>query len=155
MSTSAERQRKRRARLRRQGYVDVTVAVPRNQAVHVRRFASNLGDGLNAPVDAGRLLNVIHALKSIQPTLKKAGIEHAGVFGSAARGDHKPDSDIDILIEIDAERVGDILNYVELTETIKDEIRVRYPGMNIDVADRTMLKPNIRKQAELDAVYAF
>ncbi len=151
MSTSAERQRKRRQRLRQEGYVDVTVTVPRTHTHVVRQFAKNP----DQPVDAGRLITIIHALKAIRPALQKAGIEHAGVFGSSARGDHGPDSDIDILIEINAKRVGDILAYVDVTNVIKEAISAKYPALDVDVADQATLKPLIHRQAERDAIYAF
>ena len=95
MSTSAERQRKRRQRLRRQGIVDVTVPVPRAHAKTLRQFAKRLNTERAAPAEASRLLEVIGALKSIQPILREAGIRHAGVFGSTARGDINTGSDID------------------------------------------------------------
>lgn len=34
------------------------------------------------------------------PILKNAGITHSAIFGSYARGENTPDSDIDILIEV-------------------------------------------------------
>lgn len=155
MSTSAERQRNRRDRLRKEGVIDVTVPIPKAKADTLRQFAKNLSNGLAAPIEAGRLLNVIQALKSIQPVLKEAGISHAGVFGSAARCDYGQDSDIDILIDIDAKRVGDILKYIEVVETIKNVIRAKYPHVDVDIADHATLKPKIRKRAEIDAIYAF
>jgi len=38
--------------------------------------------------------------KKIIPVLKEYNVTKAGIFGSYARGDHKKNSDIDILIEI-------------------------------------------------------
>ena len=155
MSTSAERQRKRRERLRQQGIVDVTVPVPKAKVDTLRQFANKLNNGLSTPIEAGRLLDVIQALKSIQPVLKEAGIKHAGVFGSAARGESRPGSDIDIIIDIDAGRVGDVLRYIEITDIIKKAIRAKYPDVDIDVADHATLKPRILARAEADSVYAF
>jgi hypothetical protein len=37
----------------------------------------------------------------IAPILEKNGVVKASVFGSFARGDDKPDSDIDLLVELD------------------------------------------------------
>lgn len=38
--------------------------------------------------------------ESSRPIFKKYGLKKAGIFGSFARGDEKPESDIDILISI-------------------------------------------------------
>ena len=37
-------------------------------------------------------------LKSIEPIFRENHVAYAGVFGSRARGDYRPDSDIDILV---------------------------------------------------------
>ncbi len=155
MSTSAERQRKRRQRLRRQGIVDVTVPVPRAHARALRQFAKRLNDQSSPPVEASRLLEVIGALKSIQPILGEAGIRHAGVFGSTARGEYGSGSDIDILIDVDTKRMGDILGYIEITDRITKTIKAQCPGVEVDVADHATLKPGIRQRVEREVLYAF
>jgi len=38
--------------------------------------------------------------KDVLSTLKKAGVTKAALFGSYARGDNTPDSDIDILVDL-------------------------------------------------------
>jgi predicted nucleotidyltransferase len=153
MSTGAERQRNRRQRLRRQGIVDVTVPVPEARRAELRQFARTLRTG--APAAHAPLLAALQALKAIRPALMEAGVRHAGVFGSAARGDDRPDSDIDIVIDVDARAVGDIVAYVKIAERVKDAVRARCPDAAIDVADRAALKPRVRERVERDAVYAF
>ena len=155
MSTSAERQRKRRKRLRKQGIVDVTVPVPRAHKDTLRHFAQGLRDGLPMPVGTGPLFEVIKALKSVRPQIEEAGVLHAGVFGSVARGEYRSDSDIDILIDIDAKRIGDIVTYIKIADRIKEAVKARCPDFEVDVADHATLKPRIRKRAEQDVLYAF
>jgi predicted nucleotidyltransferase len=41
------------------------------------------------------------------------GVRHAAVLGSVARGDSRPDSEIDIMIEIDPEAHLTALDYPE------------------------------------------
>ena len=155
MSTSAERQRKRRERLSKKGIVDVTVPVPRAQKETLRQFAKGLRDGSPMPVGTGPLFEVIQTLKLVRPQLEKAGVLHAGVFGSTARGEYRPGSDIDILIDIDTEQIGDILNYTKIADSIKKAVKARCPRADVDVADHATLKPRIRKRAEQDILYAF
>ena len=40
-----------------------------------------------------------HIAALIQPVAKKYGIKAIWLFGSRARGDHRPDSDVDLLIQ--------------------------------------------------------
>lgn len=155
MSTSAERQRNRRLRLRRQGIVDVTVPVPEARRAELREFARALRAGIAPAAASGPLLEVIRALKAIRPELAAAGVRHAGVFGSVARGDDRPGSDVDIALNLDTQRVGDIVAYVKIAERVKDAVQARCPKAAVDVADRAALKPRVRKRFERDVVYAF
>jgi uncharacterized protein len=43
----------------------------------------------------------IETLRRSQRALRERGVVHAALVGSLARGDHRLDSDIDIMIEID------------------------------------------------------
>ena len=155
MSTSAERQRKRRERLRNEGIVDVTVAVPKDKSAELRRFGRSLRTGAMAPSTPVLLLEAIKSLKAIRPKLESAGVRHAGIFGSTARDDRHADSDIDVLLDIDAKQIGDVLNYISIVELIQREIQDRCPGINVDVADRATLKTRIQDQAEQDVIHAF
>ena len=155
MSTVAERQRDRRHRLHRAGIVDVTVTIPEARRAALRQFAQSLRAG-GSSSGSGLLIETLRALKAIRPDLERAGVLHAGVFGSVARGDDRPGSDIDIVIEIDAKRVGDIVAYAQIAERIKNAVRARCPDATaVDVADRAGLKSRVRDSVERDAIHAF
>ena len=94
--------------------------------------------------------DIIARLREHEATLRAHGVAHAALFGSRARGDARPDSDIDIMIEIDPEaRIG-VWGYAGL----KDTIASLFDGP-VDVVNRDGLKPYVRPAATADAIYAF
>lgn len=44
---------------------------------------------------------ILARLRENEPALRARGVRHAALCGSRARGDNRPDSDIDIMIEFD------------------------------------------------------
>jgi predicted nucleotidyltransferase len=93
---------------------------------------------------------IIATLKAAEPELRKRGIRHAALFGSVARGEERPDSDIDILIEFEPGEEGSIYDYVRLKEFVAG----LFEGP-VDVINRDALKPHVRAPAARDTVYAF
>ena len=50
--------------------------------------------------------------------MRKRGVRHAALFGSCARGEESPDSDVDIMIEVDPTvRIG-VYEYVAIKDYI-------------------------------------
>ena len=94
--------------------------------------------------------DVIARLREAEPALRARGIRRAAVFGSVARGDDRPDSDIDILVEFEPGREGTIYQYVALQEFISSMFEGR-----VDVIDRDGLKPHLRAPSARDSIYAF
>jgi predicted nucleotidyltransferase len=94
--------------------------------------------------------DILTRLRQNEAALKARGVTHAALFGSRARGDNRPDSDIDIMIDIDPEAPVGVWEYAGL----KRYIASLFDGP-VDVIDRGALKPYVRPPAEGDAVYAF
>jgi uncharacterized protein len=48
------------------------------------------------------LNDVLQILRTHESELRQLGVSHAAVFGSVARGEARADSDIDVLVELEA-----------------------------------------------------
>jgi hypothetical protein len=90
------------------------------------------------------------ALETLRRSEPALGVRRAAVFGSVARGDSGPGSDIDIMVEIDPEAHLTVFDYAGL----KDFIASLFEGP-VDVVNRAPLKPYVRPAATIDAIYAF
>ncbi len=77
-------------------------------------------------------------------------MRRAALFGSIARGENRPDSDIDIVIEIEPEAHVTVFDYAGLKEYIAGLFEAP-----VDVVSLDGLKPYIRPTVTADAVYAF
>lgn len=94
--------------------------------------------------------DILARLRENEAALRARGVAHAALFGSRARGDDRPDSDTDIMIEADPKAQIGVYEYVAL----KDYIAGLFDG-KVDVVSREGLKPEVRPAATADAIYAF
>jgi len=68
-------------------------------------------------------------------------VQELSLFGSMARGDNRPDSDIDILVVFQPNaRIG-LLEYAALMRELSD-----LTGRKVDLVDKIGLKPMIRDE---------
>lgn len=96
------------------------------------------------------LARALRVLQVHQPELQQRGVKHAAVFGSVARGDDRPDSDVDVLVELDPSTPMGVFEYSDLRLFIADLF-----GKSADVANRKTLRPRLRDSILRDAVDAF
>src|SRR6266567_1136906 len=89
-------------------------------------------------------------LRKSESALRARGVRRAALFGSVARGDNRPDSDIDIMIEIEPDARITVYDYAGLKEYIES----LFDGP-VDVVSRDNIKPYVRPATTADAIYAF
>lgn len=83
--------------------------------------------------------------KALLSAVDSAGASNLRVFGSVARGEDGPDSDIDLLVDLPE---GTSLFAVLALEGTLERIL----GVKVDLATVTSLKPRVRDEALADAV---
>ncbi len=77
--------------------------------------------------------------KTVIPILKKNDVVRAGIFGSVARGEAKPKSDVDILVKIKGDK--SLLDVVRLQRELKEKL-----GRNVDLLEYEEIHPYIKRR---------
>ena len=94
--------------------------------------------------------SALAVLRRAETYLRARGVAHAGLFGSVARRDTIPGSDIDVLVELDAGRHLSLFDYAGIKLAIED----LFEG-DVDVVESKGLKPRLRDPIAADLIYAF
>lgn len=95
----------------------------------------------------------LNRLKAGEPELKRRGVAHAGLFGSLARGDERPDSDVDVLIRFAPDASITLWDYAALKRRVAQLLQTS--SRRVDVIDLDGMSAYVRPRVERDAVYAF
>ena len=89
----------------------------------------------------------------IRDFCKKWKIAELSLFGSALREDFGQDSDVDVLISLQAGEVMTMENYLDM----RDELSAMFGGREIDLVQKRLLKNPFRRHeilAHREIVYA-
>ena len=88
-----------------------------------------------APLSRGQ---VIERLRRTEPEIRKLGVRRLGLFGSVLRGEARPDSDVDILVEFapSAKSFDRLLRLCSLLE--------ERPERHVEVVTTEALSPFLR-----------
>jgi predicted nucleotidyltransferase/DNA-binding XRE family transcriptional regulator len=93
--------------------------------------------------DRARLLR--RRRRTLLDVLRREGARNPRVFGSVARGDEGPASDIDLLVDLDPEAT--LLDLARLRRSVQEAV-----GAPVDVAVPSLLKESVRARAETEAI---
>jgi uncharacterized protein len=93
---------------------------------------------------------IIARLKAHETEIKAEGVVYLALFGSRARGDARPDSDLDVLIEFDATRDIDWKNLTGVYRRLEQAT-----GLGISLVDRAALRPRFAARIADDLVQVF
>lgn len=87
------------------------------------------------------LENTIRKIQATRPALEAQGVKHIGVFGSRARGSEKPDSDLDVLVDIDPATKFSLLDLIAVERIVSKKTGLRVQALasadlQMDIARR-------------------
>jgi uncharacterized protein len=90
---------------------------------------------------------VVTALRQQAPKLRRLGITRLSMFGSMARGDTDPNSDIDLLVELDSQSHFSLFELVDLQDDLQDLL-----GRPAHIAFVPKLRPWLRDEILQEAI---
>ncbi len=93
---------------------------------------------------------ILARLRQREPELRAAGIVRLSLFGSTARGDRCPDSDVDLLASFDRTRRISLLDIVGIQLQLAELL-----NRTVDLVEDGTLKPRVQKTVESEALRAF
>jgi predicted nucleotidyltransferase len=99
---------------------------------------------------APQLDEVIALLKQHESFFREKGVVHLAVFGSVARGDATPDSDIDLVIDYDPDSAFSLLTLAGVANEAE-----AWLGRKVDLLTRPGLKPRVAVRVERDQRHVF
>ena len=83
-------------------------------------------------------------LAALLPKLRaRYGVRSLALFGSYARGEQTPESDLDLLVEFD--EVPGLFAFPEMQYGLEDAL-----GLRVDLLTRTMLEPRLAPRIDRD-----
>jgi len=90
--------------------------------------------------------NVLELIRSNQDKIRSYGVRKLGLFGSFVRGEQKPESDIDLLVEFQQDKKS-FDNFIQLAFFLEEILERRVELITIDALS-PYIGPHIIKEVE-------
>ena len=89
-------------------------------------------------------------LRNHEPELRAAGIEHLSLFGSVARNDRNPTSDVDLAANFSRSELLSLFALASLQGSLSDLL-----GKQVDLSERQYLLPAVRTSFERECILVY
>ena len=103
---------------------------------------------MNASTYSTLLQSVVRSKRAeVESVCRRYGASDVKMFGSVARGDAGPDSDIDLMVTIDGPDYEQLMSMLGLSEELSDLV-----GTQVDVVARGVARDAVAETARADMV---
>jgi uncharacterized protein len=97
---------------------------------------------------------ILASLRAHEAELRRAGVVSLSVFGSVARGDAGPKSDIDIVVRLSEDFAEGGFEYLGRLENLRERLG-QIVGREVDIVTEPIRKDRLRRNVEDDRILAF
>ncbi len=92
--------------------------------------------------------DLLARLAVLKPWLEEQGVARVGVFGSHARDEATPDSDVDLVVELEPDRTPTLFGFVGLQLALEEKLRAP-----VDLFTPDSLRPWLKDRIEATLVH--
>lgn len=89
-------------------------------------------------------------LRALRPEFEREGVVALSIFGSRARGDNRPDSDVDLVIDLAKNARFSLLDVVGLGQFVEDRL-----GIEANIFIRDDFDPSFQRTFKRDGILIF
>ena len=93
---------------------------------------------------------IVATIRNNAEALKAEGVTKLAIFGSRVRGDNRPDSDLDVLVEVAPDASFSLLNLIGVQHIIGDAT-----GLQAQATMRRSIPPRFAERIADDVVEVF
>lgn len=94
--------------------------------------------------------DIIAKLRPLEADLRRRGVTGLAIFGSRSRGDARPDSDLDLLVEVDGSISNPLYVAFDVQHIVRDAL-----GIETQATLRSELGPRIAARIADDVLKVF
>lgn len=98
--------------------------------------------------------HILRKLRALEPELRAEGIRHVSVFGSVARGDDTPTSDVDLAVDLAPDAVPTGFQFVAYVDRLKRRFAAALSS-NVDIVILPARRPELQAALSREAIPAF